>query len=707
MNKLTTALVALAFPLALAACTVPADEGLDDDGKTPGATNLNHDENVACVSTDECGDGEVCEDGICQMARCVESYDSSPPMGINRYFGTDGEFAVISDNTWVDAFEGSDGTYINSWDLSAIGGQVVDVAGGNLTGLRPHSVAVAVEFSDVVQIRGPGGMTELNIGIWPKALAAGDVDGDSIDELIAFGEDGTIVLCQVDTGECSAAGIDGVTGKDVAVADVDGDGYDEPMFLIDYQGSSEVIVWNTDAEITGQDATFGWGFNFPIVAISAGVITPGAPAADLVMLEDGGWWGWSSDKLHVFNPASESFTAQVDINGHTLDIAAGDRNSDDVAEIAVLRDDKQIELMSFNGAQLTTTLTVPVTVGDSAQRISFVDWDGDSASGRLVEGPELIAGRSLPIAALMFPPYPAGAAVGALSANITLGDTESSDESMSDTVSLSVGMGVSFGAEAFGFKAKVGGYFNSSVSQTKTVTKSFSAGARYWILAQPDLHGTSYAPVVMSCGCYHRYRYQTEDPAGLIGGSGQVVDIFAPVGGQTQLWSSLRYNAMADAVGTLPKIEVPIRVGDEKSYPTTELSIDGWEIDPDDMVFPETPSYQVSDVGFVSFWLIAGETVTNEVAQKTTLGAKGSLGAGIVGFDTDVSVGVSQGYSVSVGNSTLFAGGIPPVPDDPNTPEDEFEVFRYSFHPYVYRQKYVDAFGEEAGYYVLHFSVSK
>ena len=707
MNKLTTAILALALPLALAGCTAPADDGIDDDGKTPGTAPLNHDQDVTCTTTDDCGDGETCEDGICQMARCLDNYESQPPMGVNRYFGTDGELTVISDNTWVDAFEGSNGEYINSWDLSAAGGQVVDVAGGNLTGLRPHSVAVAVEFSDVVHINGPGGITQLNIGIWPQALAAGDVDADGIDELVAFASDGTIAVCHVDVGTCSGASIDGASGKDVAVADVDGDGFAEPIFLIDNQGSSELIIWNTDAELTEQEPTYGWGFNFPVVAMSAGKLSADAPTADVLLLEDGGWWGWSSDRLYTFRPTAEDFIAQTDLSGHTLDIAIGDRNSDDKGEIAVLHDDKTIEMLSFDGASFATIMTTTVTVASSAQRISFVDWDGDSASGRLVDGPELIAGKAVPIAAMMFPPYPAGAAVGALSANITLGDVESTDETMSDTVSLGVGMGLSFGAEALGFKAKVGGYLNQDFSVTQSVTKSFQVGARYWILAQPDLHGTAYAPVIMSCGCYHRYRYETEDPAGLIGGSGQVVDIFQPVGGQAQLWSSLRYNALAETVGTLPKIEVPIRVGDHKSYPNTVVDLQGQPIAQDDMLFPEIPSYQISDVGFVSFWLVAGETQTNEVATTTTMGVESSFGAAGVSLNTDVSIGVGQGYSVSVGKSTLFAGGIPPIPDDPTTPEDEFDVFRYSFSPYVYRQRYVDAYGAEAGYYVMHFAVSQ
>jgi hypothetical protein len=703
--KLFQALILLSLPLAAAACTFD-DERFVEDDDGPGGAAWNHDDNVSCSDTAECGDGEICEDGVCQMARCIEEYSSLPPMGANHYFGTDGEFTVISDDTWIDAFEPTDSSYINSWDLSG-SGKVLDVAGGNLLGTRPQTVAVAIEFSETLHIKTPTGTTTIDIGMWPKAIAAGDIDADNIDELVAFAEDGTIALCNLDDKTCSSAKIDGVTGKDVAVADIDGDGFQEAIFLLDNQGTSELIIWNPDAEETGQEETYGWSISFPVRAIAAGMIS-GGNTAEVVMLEDGGWWGWADDKLHVFSPAAENFVGQKGINGHTKDIAVGDRNSDDIEEIAVLTEGKQIELISMGSdAQLETLSLTAVNVGTNVQRISIADWDGDSASGRLVSGPELISGKAVPVAALMFPPYPAKVAVGALSANITLGDVETQDESHHDTVSLGVGMGLKFGAEAFGFKAKVGGYFNKDFSYTKRVTKQLTTGARYWILAQPELLGTSYAPVIMSCGCYHRYQYELDDPGNLIGGSGQTVDVYVPVGGQTQLWSSKRYNAMAELTGTLPQVVVPITVGDTKSYPNSYQTLDGFAIAEEDMLFPEVPTYTASDVGFVSYWLQSGETVSNEVAEKTTLGATGSFGGGIVEVNADVSIGITQGYSVAIGKSSLWAGGVPPIPDNPQTPEDEYELHRYNFQPFVYRQHYTDVYGEDAGFYVMHFAVNQ
>jgi len=388
-------------------------------------------------------------------------------------------------------------------------------------------------------------------------------------------------------------------------------------------------------------------------------------------------------------------------------VAVGDRDSDDKAEVAILREDNKLELFKFKDSQLSSMATFPLAVGEAAQRISFIDWNGDSASGKLLSGPELIAGRAVPIAALMFPPYPRDFAAGSFSANVTLGNNESTSQSLSDTLTLSLGLTVSYGAETPLFKAKVGAYFGKDFSYTKTVTKSQTVGQRFWVVADPELHGSEYAAVVLSCGCFHRYRYVTEDPGNKLGGSGQELDVFVPVGGQTMLWSSKRYNAMAKSLGTLPVIEVPVRVGDMSSYPEQLQTIDGQPIPSQDLLFPNTPTFQSSDVGFVGFWLVNGQQESNAFAETTKLGVNGSLGVGGLSVDSELGIGVTQGYSITVGKDTIFAGGVPPIPDDPETPEDEYQLHRYSFTPTVYRQHYTDSAGEDAAYYVLTYAVGK
>ena len=52
-------------------------------------------------------------------------------------------------------------------------------------------------------------------------------------------------------------------------------------------------------------------------------------------------------------------------------------------------------------------------------------------------------------------------------------------------------------------------------------------------------------------------------------------------------------------------------------------------------------------------------------------------------------------------------GGVPPVRDQASTPEDEYALHRYAFKPYVYREHYENAEGDEGGYYVVGYTSGK
>jgi hypothetical protein len=694
-----------AWVMALGAgCAGSSTDDGDGDIAVPGSEPWDAEAIVSCESDADCGSGEACEEGVCVMARCMDDYASTPPLGTTHFFGTEGELAIMSDQTWLDAFDGN-GDYLSSFDASAFG-SILDVVSGNLTGTAPLALAIAVEGQNEVVLAAEDGPESVDMGLDPLGLASGDVDGDDVDELVGLSGTGEVAVCRVTEQTCTLYGFDGAVGESVTMADVDGDGFDEPVLALVSEGQRLLVAWNLDAEETGQDEIVAWEVNVALTALDSGDVD-GDGVAELLLLEDGGYWGWAKDRVHVFSPASGQIVASRKVDSGSIDLAVGDRNADGTAEIALLRGDKQLELLALDEGAIASLATWPVTVGDQPQRLAIVDWDGDSPAGRLVSGPELVAGEAVPLAALMFPPYPEGRVAGALGASVALGDSETSGESHSDTLSLSVGLGVSFGAEAFGFKAKVGASLKKKTSVTKTLSKSISVGARYSARADTDLFGHDYAPIVMSCGCYHRYRYETLDPQALVGGDGQTVDIFVPVGGQAQLWSSHRYNAMAKATGKLPEVKIPVRLGDPASYPTAPVTLGGDPVSQDDMVFLEMPEYQASDVGYVEFWLKKGQTQTNSVAESTTLGVQTSFGAPGVSVDANIDLGVAQGYSLKVGKENLFAGGIPPIPDDPETPEDEFALHRFSFSPYVYREHYESADGEDAAFYVLNYTVQR
>ena len=711
----------MTLALNASACSPPEETRQQSWSDPPGSAPWNAD--VTCDVDSDCLNGEVCESGVCQMRRCAEDYASAPPLGSFRYLGMDSEIAVVGDDRFIDAFESGD-SYLGSLELDE-DAKIQDVTGGNFNGQRPQGVAIAVRERSVLLMHQSDGVSELELGFEPAGVGAGDVDRDGLEEVVAFGFDGQVAVCDVDTHRCAQARLEGLEGRDVTVGDVDADGYDEPVLLYEDGDDEGLLVWNMDHEHTGQDETRAWSLGFDAKEIAAGDVF-GLGRAVVVIKHEGGWFDQRDDKLQIFDAESEQIIASHSINGHTIDVAVGDRDGDDRVEIVTLREDHQLEVFrarvfpaqgeTTDGetAEEDTELSLEqldktaISVGSRPSRVAVVDWNGDSPAGRLVEGPSLLAGLPVPVTVMVFPPYPHGASSGALSARVAVGQNESSDETFSDSVSLHLGMTATFGLEAGPFKAKVSASLSQDWTTTRSTTHQRIVGSRHSVLAEPDLHGHDYAAVVLSSGCYHRYRYETDDPANKLGGGGQIAELMVPVGGQTQLWSSKRYNALAEALrerdlAHLPSIEVPIRVGDPSSYPSAPTTLGGEPIAAEDMLFPETQSFQLSDVGYVGFHMIAGETTTNASAQTTTIGASAGFGAFGSGIDVDTSIGVSQGYSLSVGHDALFAGSVPPVPDNPDTPEDDYALHRLSFTPVVYRQRYADAAGAESGYYVIYY----
>ena len=47
------------------------------------------------------------------------------------------------------------------------------------------------------------------------------------------------------------------------------------------------------------------------------------------------------------------------------------------------------------------------------------------------------------------------------------------------------------------------------------------------------------------------------------------------------------------------------------------------------------------------------------------------------------------------------------MPDNPNTPEDEYLDHAYTTMPFVYREHYTNADGEDAAFYVVSYAVAQ
>ncbi|HJN75011.1 MAG TPA: hypothetical protein QGF58_13875 [Myxococcota bacterium] len=189
---------------------------------------------------------------------------------------------------------------------------------------------------------------------------------------------------------------------------------------------------------------------------------------------------------------------------------------------------------------------------------------------------------------------------------------------------------------------------------------------------------------MLSWGCFHTYTYRVHDPDGLLEGSdGEPVLLAVPVDGGTALWSTPRYNALADIVGG-PKVEIPYEVGRVDSYPRTPEAIDASPLDEADLLFTDTTWYEASDIGTVEWFATVGEAQTNEtvVGYSKSTDAAVLVGTGYVGIGYDK--GASKGYALSVGEEATFFGGVPPILNDSETPADEYADHHFRVSPLTY-----------------------
>ncbi|MGH1347770.1 MAG: hypothetical protein ACRBN8_39815 [Nannocystales bacterium] len=691
------------------------DDDAPDEPDGPGSAGR-VDTDVACSTEDDCGPGETCLDQVCQMQRCAEgAYSSAAPLAANVRFAQDREFVVAdaepSDGRFfVDGYTPLSGSveYPGSWDIGSTA--VVDVAGGDFFGANPELFAISTAGSTRVRVAGIEEVIEVDVGFQPLALAAGDTDGDERDEVFVLGQFGNYALCDMVDGECTTGFFQGGSGVDASIGDVDGDGQLEGVLLLEAEGSTMLHV----LEFTGeQDGSEGPAAH-PLSAIEVG--DPDGDGVDEVFgIEPSDIFADAQLHRYTAMGGSIGLVASDAIHDDSVDLAFGDLDADDSDELLILRNTREVELFreSEDNAGLSAESTHLLDDSNAPRRIAAVDFDGDSPRTRLMSAePVLVAGRVLPVSVGLFPPYNSEFSDG--QSSVTFGQAESTSESFSDSVSLQLGVdfGVSIGLFDIA-KLGLGTKIKSKVSQTETQSSRKSAGVRYTAAPETYFEGEPYGVVTLSCGCFHAYTYQVEDPSEILGEGGDKEEfvLLVPVGGAQMLWSTPRYNAMAEAVGDLPVIDVPYEVGNPNSYPRAPERLDGSPIPADDFVFTEPPSLLVSDAGSSGFRMMVGQDTSNSVSRSTSIGLSVDVSGDIpflggVKFGTSLGVGWGEGYSVRVGDSAFFGGKLPPLPDNPDTPEDEYLDHAYTTLPFVYREHYTDATGQDAAYYVISYAVS-
>jgi hypothetical protein len=467
-------------------------------------------------------------------------------------------------------------------------------------------------------------------------------------------------------------------------------------------------VFNLDTRATGDQAQIDVDTKHTAFRVSAGHLDRSA-AAQIVLLEDGGYLGFASDVVRVFGAQDNTYAelGSASAATSTSDILAGDIDGDQQAEILVLEGGSIEVFGATSPASPTSSFTTPLTASVAPTRLALADLDGDSPVGTLSGDPELVAGPVVPVSVLVYPPYSATHSDG--TSVITVGNTESKDQSSSTTVTLNASamIGYEFGISGIA-KASVFGLYGQGWGTTKTHSSSVSIGDNFSVKARPEVEGPDNGVAVLACACFHAYTYQIDDPAGKLGdtsANGKKMSVFVPVGGQTALWSLKRYNALAAKLGSLPVVNVPYTVGDPSSYPTKMQTLAGQPIPAEDLLYTTPKSYRTSDVANVAWTLGMSESNAQAETTSTTLGLRAKLKAGPVEVELNASETSSSTLSVNVGKSATFSGTVPPIRNLDKTPEDENALYSFGFSPVVYRDHYTAADGSAGGLYVVTYAV--
>ncbi len=718
MSRLLS-IVSAALLLTLAGCPREPDHGGMPEFDGPGSEAWGS-EDIGCSAPDDCLTGEVCLNGVCQVDRCNGGLQESvSPLGESLTFFQENEIGIADaepyeGNFYVDGYGPLTGTldYDGSWDLG--GGTVLDIAGGNLNGSRPESYVVAVSGHRSVGILIGDNVIWKDLDFYPVAVDAGDTDGDGLDEVIAISSAGETAICDYGFWSCSVWEFSGnVEQLDVAAGDVDGDAVEEVVVLLDYEGYRYLYAMNIDAEVSGQPDNYQAGVDGGHVAVAAGDIDSDY-VAEVVVLLDGGWFGWWDDSIAAYETSIsdeggnlvQSFSAEIDGYAGMVDLDVADTDADEKAEIVIVSDDGYAAVYRTSGLNFVPKYITQLDVTVSPKRIAMADHDGNSPRAELVEGPIPCQGAPVPINILIMPPYNADHAAG-FPSSVMYGDVESSSENMRDTVSLGLHVDLGVGGSFFDiFGAELNSRVSWTVRNSVTTGESMFVGARYCMRAYPEVYGQYYAGVVLSWGCFDSYRYKVDDPGHIIGSGAQGGEFYliVPTGGASSLFSSNRYNAMAEAIGGMPLVDVPYAVGTVETYPTTPETLAGDPIPAENNLFPHPDVYTVSDVGETVWWMGVQNSTTTETAMDVSVGASANVKVGGVKIGGGGELGWGEAYSLTVGTEATFAGSIPTLQDNPNTPEDEYDIYSYSVSPYVYVQHYETAEGDDGAYYVQTYT---
>ena len=701
-------------------------DGQQDAG--PG-TEAWADENITCETNSDCFAGEACLNDVCQPSQCEGGLAASTaPMGSAFTFFSDNEIGIADASSyeggyWVDTYapDGTRNEYEGSTEVAS--SQLVDLSGGRFDKSQRAEYVVAIEGRSSIGLASTGDTDWISLSFQPTALDAGDTDADGLDEIVVASEDGQVNSCNLDAGTCDGWNFsdnENLSLLDVTTGDVDADAVAEIILLVEMGSDRLIYVLNHDHEGKDQPSSYQTMVE-DVIRIDAGDLD-GDRIAEIVALKDVNSipvWG-EEDQLMVFN-VMEVASSDLDEPGNlTLvteettegleelkDLEVSDTDADGFSEIFAVDETGKLTSYDLETTTLYQRYSRSLDVNVDPFRLALADADGDSPNATLMDGPTLAKGAPVPAAMILLPPYDIDNSDDA--SGSFYGAFENTSEYFDDTISL--GMGVDVGVKAE-FMDMFGASFSQNVgwrvSQTFGEGYRLSVGERFGMKADPAMYGPYHGAVVLYWGCFETYTYEVNDPNGHASDmDGETFVLSVPVGGSTSVWSLARYNALAEALGTMPVLEVPYAVGDVDDYPSYPERIDGTPIPDEDLVFSEIRWYTAPDVGSIAYRRSISEESSYRSSWDTSIGT--SAGGTVAGVKVGVSAdyGWGQSYSLRMGSGAMFSGSVAAVPDNPNTPEDEYEMYGFRFAPAVYRHWYTNSAGDPAALYVMTYAAER
>ena len=709
-------------------------DGVDDDKPedSPGSESWAKD-SVQCDDQSDCNTGESCLNSVCQPSQCEGGLAlSDAPIGRTYTFFQDNEIGIVDNENWegsywIDGYNPFATTTDYDGSIDFHSSKIMDISGGRFATNQKKAEYVAALAGRTslhfTNSHGSGETSSIPLGYEPVALDAGDTDADGLDEVVIASEEGAITNCHMDTFECNVWNFsddDNLELIDIAAGDIDGDSVDEIVVLVEVEGHPLVYALNQDYEGKNQPQSYQ-AYVEDATRLDVGDLD-GDRVDEIVVVRDINsipMWG-EEDIIEVLN-AIDPVSSDSDVGDLTLlaametaglkdlaDIEVADTDADTHSEIFLV-DVGTAEIAAFDleGGTIYERFVEELSHNAEPYRIALADTDGDSPQATLRDGPTLAKGSPIPSAMILMPPYDKQHSSSPSSS--FYGASESTSENYSDTISL--GMKVDVGVKAE-FMDMFGVNFGTSVgwrvSQTYGEGFRTSVGERFGMKADPDMYGPHHGAVVLYWGCFDTYTYEIDDPNGLASNmDGENFVLTVPVGGSSSVWSLSRYNAMAEALGTLPILEVPYAVGDVDDYPSTPERIDGTEIPEEDMVFQDPTWYTAPDVGSIAYRSQFSTETTSWTNYTTTLGT--SAGITVAGMSVGIGAeyGFGESYRLALGESAMFSGSVSAVPDDPNTPEDEYNMYTFRFAPVVYRHWYTNTMGDDAALFVMTYAAER